>query len=274
VRSKADKVSPSSKNANTATKITERQIDKENTLLARRRSILTEIREELDRRSKLSEDLRRRIEEERTRLMNESDSLVRQADALEAKASRHKELQRGKPKNQREKLPKDLQDERAKLKGRLQTIEERLLTTGVSEEIGPVAAKSILDFLASSTGKKLLNRVGALGISPKGGLAASEMRQPHGNQILAGKTFVLTGTLTALTREEATEEIRARGGNVTGSVSKSTNFVVVGQEAGSKLDKARAIGIAILTESEFLKMLKLNAPDAAKRKRAEGELNL
>jgi DNA ligase (NAD+) len=274
MRSKADKVSPSSKDENTATKTTEEQIDSGNTLLARRRSILTDIRQEIDRRSELSEDLRRRVGEERERLMIEFDSLVRQKDVLEAKASHHKELQKGKPKNQREKLTKGLQDERAKLKGRLQTIEVRLLTAGVSEEIGPVAAKSTLDFLASSTGKKILNRMREFGISPKGGLAVAEMRQPFGTQILAGKTFVLTGTLTTLTREEATEEIRARGGNVTGSVSKSTSFVVGGEEAGSKLDKAQTLGINILTESEFLKMLKLNKSDTAKRKRAEGELNL
>ena len=69
-----------------------------------------------------------------------------------------------------------------------------------------------------------------------------------------GKTFVLTGTLPTLTREEATAKIESLGGKVTGSVSKNTDFVLAGEEAGSKLDKAQQLGIRILNESEFLKM--------------------
>jgi DNA ligase (NAD+) len=72
--------------------------------------------------------------------------------------------------------------------------------------------------------------------------------------VFAGKTFVLTGTLPTLTREEAKAKIEALGGKVTGSVSKKTDFVLAGEEAGSKLDKARQFGIRILNEAEFLKM--------------------
>ncbi len=72
--------------------------------------------------------------------------------------------------------------------------------------------------------------------------------------IFAGKTFVLTGTLPTLTREEATAKIEALGGKVTGSVSKKTDFVLAGTEAGSKLAKAQELGVKILTEAEFLKM--------------------
>ena len=68
---------------------------------------------------------------------------------------------------------------------------------------------------------------------------------------LAGKTFVLTGTLSALSREDATAAIERLGGKVTGSVSKKTSFLVVGADAGSKLDKARDLGVPILTEAEF-----------------------
>jgi len=70
----------------------------------------------------------------------------------------------------------------------------------------------------------------------------------------AGKTIVLTGTLPTMSREEATAKIEAAGGKVTGSVSKKTDFVVAGAEAGSKLDKARELGVKILDEPGFLKM--------------------
>jgi DNA ligase (NAD+) len=69
-----------------------------------------------------------------------------------------------------------------------------------------------------------------------------------------GKTFVLTGTLPTLTREAATAKIEAAGGKVTGSVSKKTDFVLAGAEAGSKLTKAQELGVKILDEAEFLKM--------------------
>ena len=71
----------------------------------------------------------------------------------------------------------------------------------------------------------------------------------------AGKTFVLTGALSKFTRDEATERIESFGGKVSGSVSKKTSFVVVGENAGSKERKARELGIAILSEDEFLDMI-------------------
>ncbi len=71
----------------------------------------------------------------------------------------------------------------------------------------------------------------------------------------AGKTFVLTGTLPTLTREEATAKIEALGGKVTGSVSKKTDFVLAGEDAGSKLTKALELGVKILDEAGFLKLL-------------------
>jgi len=71
----------------------------------------------------------------------------------------------------------------------------------------------------------------------------------------AGKIVVLTGTLAAMTRDEAKERIEAGGGKVTGSVSKKTDFVVAGAEAGSKLDRAQELGVAVLDEEGFLKLL-------------------
>src|SRR5262249_33294624 len=70
----------------------------------------------------------------------------------------------------------------------------------------------------------------------------------------AGKTFVLTGTLPTLTREQATAKIEALGGKASGSVSKKTDYVLAGEEAGSKLDKAQKLGVKIIDEAEFLKM--------------------
>ena len=73
--------------------------------------------------------------------------------------------------------------------------------------------------------------------------------------VFAGKTFVLTGTLPTLTREEAKAKIESLGGKVTGSVSKKTDYVLAGEEAGSKLEKAQELGVKILDEAEFLKMI-------------------
>lgn len=76
--------------------------------------------------------------------------------------------------------------------------------------------------------------------------------KPAISEFFAGKTFVLTGTLSAMPREEAKEKIESRGGKVTGSVSKKTDYVIAGVEAGSKLQKAEELGVKILTEEAFL----------------------
>ena len=123
---------------------------------------------------------------------------------------------------------------------------------GIVTQVGPVVAQSVLDFFASSAGKKILQRMKQLGIEPKSEkVSAKQMaRLP-----LAGKTFVLTGTLPSMTRDEASAKIEAIGGHVSSSVSKKTDYVLAGDEAGSKLEKAKKLGVKIIDEKEFRRLL-------------------
>src|SRR6267378_851311 len=122
---------------------------------------------------------------------------------------------------------------------------------GIVTEVGPVVAQSVLDFFASSAGKKILQRMKQLGIHPKSEkVSAKKMAELP----LAGKTFVLTGALPSMTREEASAKIEALGGHVSNSVSKKTNYVLAGSETGSKLDKANELGVRVIDEAAFRKM--------------------
>ena len=123
---------------------------------------------------------------------------------------------------------------------------------GIVTEVGPVVARSVLDFFASATGRKILHRLKQLEIQPKSERVSAKKSTEFP---LAGKTFVLTGALPSMTREEATDEIEALGGRVSSSVSKKTDYVLAGAEPGSKFDKAKQLGIRILDEAEFRQML-------------------
>ena len=117
-------------------------------------------------------------------------------------------------------------------------------------DVGPVVAKQVAAYFRDADNAAVVDRLLAAGISwpqPAPVSASSAQRD---------KTFVLTGTLNSLTREEATEAIVQRGGKVSGSVSKKTHYVVAGAEAGSKLKKAEQLGVPILDEAAFLKLLK------------------
>jgi DNA ligase (NAD+) len=120
-----------------------------------------------------------------------------------------------------------------------------------AEDIGEVIAQSLVNWHGDTRNQKLIERLRAAGLNFR-----SELFQPRAKAgPFAGKTFVLTGTLPTLTREEAAAKIESLGGKVSGSVSKKTDFVVAGEEAGSKLDKAQKLGVKIIDEKEFLAML-------------------
>ncbi len=116
-------------------------------------------------------------------------------------------------------------------------------------KVGPVAAKAALDWFSTPQGREILDRLRALGIRPRGGVSSSA------EDTLAGKTFVLTGSLETMTRAEAQELIRSRGANVSGSVSRNTHYVVAGPGAGSKLAEAKQLGVTVLSEQEFLGLI-------------------
>jgi len=116
-------------------------------------------------------------------------------------------------------------------------------------DIGPSVAESIVDFFNEKRNKKLLNKLDEVGIE-----IVREKAQK--SKKLAGKTFVLTGSLEKMTRDEAKDKIRSLGGDVAESVSKNTSYVVAGSEPGSKFEKAKSLGVEILNEREFIEILK------------------
>lgn len=126
-----------------------------------------------------------------------------------------------------------------------------LETLQEAEEVGPKVGDSIHQFFVEPRNRELVERLREAGLQFTGPKKAKASAGA-----LAGLTFVLTGTLPHLTREDAKEQIERAGGKVTGSVSKKTNYVVAGDEAGSKLDKARELGIEILDEEALSAMLK------------------
>ncbi len=116
-------------------------------------------------------------------------------------------------------------------------------------EIGPIGATNVVGFFADANNRKVIERLKRGGVVFPVKATAAVVRE------WSGKTFVLTGTMTAMPRGEAKKRITARGGRVTGSVSKKTDFVVAGADPGSKYDKAQKLGITIWDEKEFLARL-------------------
>jgi DNA ligase (NAD+) len=120
----------------------------------------------------------------------------------------------------------------------------------VIEGIGETMAQAILGHFQDPANQALIAELHALGVTP----LAPERAAPVGT-VFAGKTFVLTGTLPTMTRDEAAAKIEAAGGKVSGSVSKKTSYVVAGAEAGSKLAKAQELGVPVLDEAGLLRLL-------------------
>ncbi len=118
-----------------------------------------------------------------------------------------------------------------------------------AEEVGARIAEAIQEFFQEKRNREVIEKLRKKGLQ----FEQAQTRKREGR--LTGKQFVLTGTLPSLSRQDATDLIEAEGGRVIGSVSKKTDYVVVGADAGSKLDKARALGIAILDEAELKKLL-------------------
>src|SRR5580658_1392859 len=137
--------------------------------------------------------------------------------------------------------------------GSMQKLQEasgdELLTV---EEVGPKIAEGVHEFFAESANRKLIDRLKQAGVNMK------EERQAPVSAKLAGKTFVFTGTLANRSREEAEALVASHGGKAGGSVSKKTSYVVVGIDPGSKFDKAKSLGVPILDEPQFEKLLAAN----------------
>jgi len=118
------------------------------------------------------------------------------------------------------------------------------------DQIGPVVADSLVEWMHDEDNEELLKKfahAGVIAVQPEGS---------HAPQIFAGKTFVLTGTLPSLSREQAKTLIKERGGKVSSSVSAKTDYLLAGAEPGSKWDDARKMDVKTIDEKEFLSLLK------------------
>jgi DNA ligase (NAD+) len=180
---------------------------------------------------------------------------IRELGELEIERSRNSpQSRKNPPKSPEEKLAREKRNE--EIKARIAEVENRLGQGGGKArmpEVGAVAAASVLDFFASAYGRKILKRLKELGIHPVSEAAGKES-SPSKAGALAGKTVVVTGTLATMSRDDAFAKIRAAGGSVSNSISAKTDYLVVGENAGSKLDKAQKLGVKVINETEFLKL--------------------
>jgi len=142
---------------------------------------------------------------------------------------------------------KELARHFGKLDAIMDASEEQLLEVN---DVGPIVAQSLRTFFDQAHNREVVEQLRACGVNWTEGEAAARAPQP-----LSGKTFVITGTLPTLNRDEAKDIVEAAGGKVAGSVSKKTDYLVAGAEAGSKLLKAQALGVAVIDEAALLALL-------------------
>jgi DNA ligase (NAD+) len=121
--------------------------------------------------------------------------------------------------------------------------------------IGPIIAHGVVEYFRDPAARRLIEKLRSAGVNLK------EPTKVAQGGALAGKTVVITGTLPSLSRTKATEVVEQAGGRVTSSVSKATSFLVAGEEAGSKLEKARSLGVEIIDEPELLRRIGGDAAD-------------
>ncbi|MDA0767263.1 MAG: NAD-dependent DNA ligase LigA [Verrucomicrobia bacterium] len=140
------------------------------------------------------------------------------------------------------------------LKEQITALQDSLAAKQISPDVGPVASASVLDFFESEAGQHVLERLHTLGINPRSDNYAPDPTAASADLPLLGKTFVITGTLSA-GRDEFKNLIEKRGGKVTGSVSKSTDFLLAGEGGGSKRDKAAKLGVTIIDEAAWHDLL-------------------
>lgn len=175
--------------------------------------------------------------------------LARLADVVEELARVSPRSRANPPKDETERAERTARH--AALKGEEAELQAHRERTPGAGQIGYEAARNTVDFFASERGRRAVTRLAELGIAPVALRSASAAAMGA----LSGKTFVLTGTLPVLSRDEAKALIEAAGGKVSGSVSKLTSYVVAGEEAGSKLDKAKTLGVAVLDEAGLRALL-------------------
>jgi DNA ligase (NAD+) len=142
---------------------------------------------------------------------------------------------------------KELARHFGKLDAIMDATEEQLLTVS---DVGPIVAKSLRTFFDQPHNREVVEQLRACGVTWEEGEPAAVVPKP-----LTGKTFVITGTLPTLSRDQAKDMLEAAGAKVAGSVSKKTDYLLAGSDAGSKLDKARELGVAVMDETQLMGML-------------------
>jgi DNA ligase (NAD+) len=175
--------------------------------------------------------------------------LARLADVVAEMAAVSPRSRLNPPKDEAEKVARS--ERYAALAGEKAELEALRERTPGADKIGAEVARHTVAFFASERGRRAVTRLAELGIAP----VAARLATAPVVGIFSGKTFVLTGTLPTMTREAAAAKIEAAGGKVSGSVSKKTSYVLAGAEAGSKLEKAQALGVSVIDEAEFLRLL-------------------